>query len=96
MGSRAAKDDKRYTCMGRPDRVLGIPAEHKVSARGQVHGWSRGRAAQVLDRRPFSHIDKFSAGRMMPNPLTSLDAAMTCLFHSGRRCRGASEFFRSP
>ena len=29
-----------------------------------------------------------------PNKVTSLDAAMTILFHVGRQGRGASEFFR--
>ena len=32
---------------------------------------------------------------MTPNPITSLDAAMTILFHIGRSRRGASEFHRS-
>jgi hypothetical protein len=32
----------------------------------------------------------------MPNKFTSLDAAMTLLFHVGRQRRGASEFNRWP
>ena len=31
---------------------------------------------------------------MTPNPVTSLDAAMSLLFHIGRQWRGASEFLR--
>jgi hypothetical protein len=31
---------------------------------------------------------------MMPNPITSLDAAMSLLFHFQRQQRGASEFLR--
>ena len=30
-----------------------------------------------------------------PNQITSLDAAMTLLFHFGLQQRGASEFYRS-
>jgi len=29
-----------------------------------------------------------------PNEITSLDTAMTLLFHAGRQWRGASEFLR--
>ena len=32
----------------------------------------------------------------MPNPITSLDAAMRLLFQIVRQRRGASEFLRSP
>ena len=31
---------------------------------------------------------------MMPNPINSLDAAMTLLFQAGRPRRGAGEFCR--
>lgn len=32
----------------------------------------------------------------VPNPITSLDAAMTMSFHIVSQWRGASEFIRSP
>jgi len=43
-----------------------------------------------------ARIAAFLSIRMNPEPnqITSLDAAMTFLFHIGRHWRGASEFLR--
>src|SRR5882724_1534181 len=71
-------------------RGYSLPKEqHDMSTRRNIHIGSGWRLTKVFAWRTITHV-----ARMMPNPITSLDAAVTLLFAIGRQWRGASEFFR--
>jgi len=82
------QNHQRCPYMGGPPSLLNPKA--RLSARWRVYPGPSWRATEMFAWWAITHN-----ATMMPNQITSLDAAMSLLFPVARQWRGASEFFRS-